>query len=172
MVREESYYYAPQGMTKVMNEGWACVTSDALVFTDQGIMTMGEIVRARAAVRAADGISTRPVYDWASFNDLATIRIRTRRGFEFRKALLPIVCCCRMDHGGGSMNWRSTIKVKIGAGPQLWANELVKLDWKTHRRVTLDDAADMADVSIDTILRFREGRNVRRGRGVGGRCPI
>jgi stage V sporulation protein R len=23
MVREESYYYAPQGMTKVMNEGWA-----------------------------------------------------------------------------------------------------------------------------------------------------
>ena len=25
IVREESYYYAPQGMTKVMNEGWAVV---------------------------------------------------------------------------------------------------------------------------------------------------
>ena len=23
IVREESYYFAPQGMTKVMNEGWA-----------------------------------------------------------------------------------------------------------------------------------------------------
>ena len=23
MVREEAYYFAPQGMTKIMNEGWA-----------------------------------------------------------------------------------------------------------------------------------------------------
>ena len=31
MVREESYYFAPQGMTKVMNEGWACVRAETLV---------------------------------------------------------------------------------------------------------------------------------------------
>ena len=40
IVREEAYYFAPQGMTKVMNEGWACLVGDSLVFTDQGLMRL------------------------------------------------------------------------------------------------------------------------------------
>ena len=40
-----SLLLAPQGMTKVMNEGWACCSvGDALVFTDRGLMPMRDIV--------------------------------------------------------------------------------------------------------------------------------
>src|SRR5215468_3288083 len=28
IVRDEAYYFAPQGMTKILNEGWACTTGD------------------------------------------------------------------------------------------------------------------------------------------------
>ena len=34
MVREEAYYFAPQAMTKVMNEGWACVVGETRVLPE------------------------------------------------------------------------------------------------------------------------------------------
>src|SRR5437764_5508054 len=37
IVREEAYYFAPQGMTKIMNEGWACLRAQSLIFTDRGV---------------------------------------------------------------------------------------------------------------------------------------
>src|SRR5580658_206670 len=55
IVREEAYYFAPQGMTKVMNEGWACVVSDSLVFTDRGLMRMKDIVDDRLSLQVGDG---------------------------------------------------------------------------------------------------------------------
>src|SRR3954451_10766686 len=54
IVREESYYFAPQGMTKVMNEGWACVVADSLVFTEHGVLRMRDIVDRRYALDVAD----------------------------------------------------------------------------------------------------------------------
>ncbi len=102
IVREESYYYAPQGMTKVMNEGWACTTFDAMVFTDRGVIRMGDIVNGRLAAEVSDGQASRKIYDWETFPDRATVRIRTRRGLELEgstthRVLLPDGAWKRLD---------------------------------------------------------------------------
>src|SRR5688572_763207 len=62
IVRSEAYYFAPQGMTKVANEGWACVSPETLVFSDQGIRTMRD-VHALDQLRVSDGSQPRQVYD-------------------------------------------------------------------------------------------------------------
>src|SRR6202050_2420253 len=33
IIRDEAYYFAPQAQTKIINEGWACLVKDSLVFT-------------------------------------------------------------------------------------------------------------------------------------------
>ena len=165
IIREESYYYAPQGMTKVMNEGWACVTSDALVFTDRGVVRMGDVVKERASVSVHDGQSRRKVYDWAQFSDRETVRVRTRRGFELEGSVTHQVMI-QPDQWKRLDQVAPGDRVLICAGRGMWAGQLVRLEWQPHRRFTLNDAADRAGVSIDTILRFREGRRVRRAEAV------
>src|SRR5437588_1576384 len=64
IIRAEAYYFAPQGQTKIINEGWACLVKDSLVFTDRGILRMGELVDGRMGVRVNDGETARHVYDW------------------------------------------------------------------------------------------------------------
>ena len=44
IIREESYYFYPQYMTKVSNEGFACVTGDTMVFTDSGMIPMQDVI--------------------------------------------------------------------------------------------------------------------------------
>lgn len=43
MLREEAYYFAPQKLTKVMNEGWAMFV-ESLIMTDEGFATADEVV--------------------------------------------------------------------------------------------------------------------------------
>jgi stage V sporulation protein R len=69
-------------MTKVLNEGWACVVGDTLVFTDRGILPMRDIVAQKLPVRVQDGKEMQRVYDWAHFVDRQTVWVRTRRGLE------------------------------------------------------------------------------------------
>jgi stage V sporulation protein R len=55
IVRDEAYYFAPQGMTKVLNEGWACLAPASLLYCAQGLVPIEEIVKQRLAteVRAS-----------------------------------------------------------------------------------------------------------------------
>jgi len=43
MIREEAYYFAPQGMTKIMNEGWASYWHSHIL-TKRGILDDSEII--------------------------------------------------------------------------------------------------------------------------------
>jgi stage V sporulation protein R len=79
IIREEAYYFAPQAMTKVMNEGWACVHPDTRVFTDQGLVTMRALVE-RGEGEVFDGEQPQHVYDHNIIPNHATVTIRTRRG--------------------------------------------------------------------------------------------
>src|SRR5207248_4745588 len=54
IVRDEAYYFAPQGMTKVINEGWACLKF-GLVPTSQGLLQIEAIVNDRLPVQVSDG---------------------------------------------------------------------------------------------------------------------
>ena len=161
MVREEAYYYAPQGMTKVMNEGWACAVAGTLVTTDAGLMTMEDLVESRRAVGVADGETCRAVYDWAKFEDRETVRVRTRRGLTLEgstthRLLLPDGTWRRLDEIAVGES------VQVTGGQNVWASEEVHLGWQPAQRMTLRQAAAQAGVSVHTVLRFRDGRSVRR----------
>ena len=51
--------------------------------------------------------------------------------------------------------------VRIGAGPNVWAEKAVALDWKPTRRFTLTDAAEVAGVDVETVIRYRNGTRSR-----------
>ncbi len=156
IVRDEAYYFAPQGMTKILNEGWACADRNSLLFTRQGCLRLGQIVEGRLAVDVSDGESLRTVYDWAKFEDRETVSIRTRRGLELEGSVTH-----RVQLPDGTWRRLDEIavgdRVRIGAGPNVWAEKYVTLEWKPERRFTLTDAAEAAGVDIETVIRYRRG---------------
>ncbi len=79
IMREEAYYFAPQRMTKIMNEGWACVVADTPVFTDAGLIPMDALV-AGDAETVSDGETARRVLDRNILEDQETITIRSAGG--------------------------------------------------------------------------------------------
>ncbi|PSP58840.1 SpoVR family protein [Halobacteriales archaeon QH_7_66_36] len=153
ILRRESYYFAPQRMTKVMNEGWACVAPDTRVFTEDGLVEMQEVVGDRPDV--SDGDTRRRVYDANVIEDHDMVRIETRRGFELtgsnnHRIRRPDGEWVRLDE----LEVGDTIEVSGGDG--CWPAEYVELDWETPEYTTLDDVAEQAGVSISTVLRYRE----------------
>jgi stage V sporulation protein R len=165
IVRDEAYYFAPQGMTKVMNEGWACADKDTLLFTDQGCLRLGDVVDQRLAVGVSDGERVRNVYDWAKFADRETVTIRTRRGFELTGSVTH-----RLQLPDGS--WRRLDELRLGdrvsltPGTNLWAKNSVSIDWSPSQRVTLEEVADRAGVDIETVIRYRRGVRARNHEGL------
>jgi stage V sporulation protein R len=161
MVRDEAYYFAPQGMTKIMNEGWACVGSATPVFTDQGVVTMAELV-ARGSGVVSDGRRRRRIYDRHVVRDCATVRLTTRRGLQIvgsanhRLLLADGVTWKRLDE----LSVGDRVAISGGAG--LWAKAERILSWKARERLTLDQVAAAAGVSVWTVLRHRAGRTVRK----------
>ncbi|HBY97474.1 MAG TPA: SpoVR family protein [Chloroflexi bacterium] len=156
IIREEAYYFVPQGMTKVMNEGWACLAAGSLIFTAQGVLRLEDLVRQKFAGRVSDGQTFRYVYDWATFDDRETVWIRTQRGLEVEGSLTH-----RVMMADGS--WRRLDEVQIGdqllltAGANQWAQECVPVDWQPQRRITLSDVATEVGVDIETVIRSPRG---------------
>src|SRR6185312_4272378 len=83
IVRTEMLYFVPQMQTKVLNEGWACLTKDALLLTEQGFLrydalherlAQGWSIKINSGQSEMDLIADRHVTRQA-----ATIRLRTRR---------------------------------------------------------------------------------------------
>ena len=159
IVRAEAYYFVPQMQTKIMNEGWACVAGDSLVATDGGMITMAELVAGDAA-RVSDGEREQAVYDRNVIRNHETVTVRTRRGLRL---------CGSTNHrvrlADGS--WRRLDEVEVGErvevarGHGLWSASNVALDWQEQRRVTLNDVAAAAGVSLATVARHRAGKRTR-----------
>ncbi len=160
IVREEAYHFAPQGMTKVLNEGWACLRDKALVYSDSGLVPISELVGRRCG-RVSDGERPRRVYDSHRIRDHATVKLRTRRGLclegsnTHRVLLADGNTWRRLDQ----LSVRDRIAVGGGAG--LWPREPVALSWQpAPRRIGLVDVAARAGVSYWTVLRHMAGRRV------------
>ncbi len=136
IVRDEAYYFAPQGQTKILNEGWACLAMNTMVYTDIGILKMGDLVAGNGS-RVSDGAKERRVYDHHVIRDHETITIKTRRGLSLtgstnHRVLLP-----------DGITWKRldglTIgdKVGISGGVGLWSTREVELDWELGYKVAL-----------------------------------
>jgi stage V sporulation protein R len=160
VVRTEAYYFIPQMQTKVMNEGWACLAKDSLVFTDAGIIEMGALVSGGAKV-VSDGENRRGVYDRNVIKNHATVSVVTRRGLrlqgsENHRVMLPDGSWSRLDALALGN------KVRISGGADLWASEEVALDWRETTRMGLAEVALASGVSAHTVWRARSGARTRR----------
>jgi stage V sporulation protein R len=156
IIRAEAYYFAPQGMTKIMNEGWACARGDTLVFTDKGLIRLDEIVNERNKVMVSDGDGLQRVYDWAKFEDHETVWLKTKRGYEIEgsvthRLMLKDGSWRRMDeiHLGDS--------VRVSGGCNQWATDYVQVSWQPEQRLTLEKVAELANVHLSTVIRYRDG---------------
>lgn len=142
IVRDEAYYFAPQGMTKVLNEGWACLAPASLLYCAQGLVPIEEIVRRRMAIEVSDGDSPQTIYAWAHFTDYPTITLRTRRGLKLEgsinhRLLLPDGRWCRLDQ------LRPGDRVTISGGQRLWPQACVHLHWPLFVAVGSADAVQI-----------------------------
>lgn len=161
IIREEAYYFAPQRQTKIMNEGWACAVGNTLVSTNLGLLRLDEIVENRLPVWVSDGKTEQQVYDWAKFEDRATIRLTTRRGFVLEGSMTHRV---RLAHGA----WKRLDElqpgdaVEVACGIDQWPAALQPIYWTPIRRTTLQTVADTVGVNISTVIRHREQRVVSR----------
>ena len=152
MLRRETYYFAPQKMTKVMNEGWACVAPDTLVFTTDGLVPMRDVVDQQPDV--SDGETSREVYDANIIPDHDTVTVQTRRGFELtgsdnhriRKPDGEWIRLDELDVGD---------EIAVSGGADTWPDQRVPVEWTTSEYTSLNDVAEDAGVSVWTVLRYR-----------------
>lgn len=161
IIREESYYFVPQKQTKVLNEGWACAKGDTLVYTDQGLLRLDEIVKGRLPVLVSDGKTYRKVYDWAHFSGRKSLRVRTRRGFEIEgtrthRLLLADGRWCRL----GALKVGDRVCLASGLGQ--WGRDYVPVNWERVPRLTLEEVARQAGVDLSTVIRYRKGSHRTR----------
>ncbi|HMQ30276.1 MAG TPA: SpoVR family protein [Chloroflexaceae bacterium] len=158
IVRDEAYYFAPQGMTKILNEGWACLTGKQRIWTHRGFLTISEVATKRLDTFVSDGEQRQQVYDWACFKDYQTVSVRTRRGYTLEgsvnhRVMLPDGSWRRLDE----LEVGAT--VKLSGGQRLWAQEYVQLNWRPQPALSLAAIAAEAEVSVEHVRRFRQGQH-------------
>jgi stage V sporulation protein R len=165
IIRREAYYFAPQAMTKIMNEGWACVAADTPVFTEAGMIPMADLVAGDAG-RVYDGERQQQVYDCNIIRDHETVTLETRRGLVLTGSNNHRVLLADGE------TWKRLDELAVGdelrvsGGGDVWPRHQIELDWTPARRVTLDEVADNAGVSVWTVLRHRAGRPTRSGAAI------
>lgn len=165
IVRDEALYFAPQAMTKIMNEGWACLAGDSLVFSGRGLIPMRQLVLDDVRT-VSDGARARRIDDRHVIRDHETRRVRTRRGLTIRGSTTHRVLLADGLTWSRLDELRPGDRLSIGGGNGLWPHAEVALSWKPRVRLTLGDAAQTAGVSPWTVLRHRAGRRVRDGQAL------
>jgi stage V sporulation protein R len=166
IIREEALYFTPQMQTKIMNEGWACVAATTRIYSGNGLISMAELV-AGASQLVSDGAVGRHVYDRNIIRDHATVKMRTRRGFELEGSNNHRVMLADGE------SWKRLDELVIGdrllvtGGAGLWPTELVPLSWRPSTVPTLEDVAADAGVSVWTVIRHRAGKTTREAEAIG-----
>ncbi|RZH67449.1 SpoVR family protein [Natrinema altunense] len=163
MMRAEAYYFAAQKMTKVMNEGWACVDPKTPIFTTDGLVPMREVVDNHTTV--SDGETTRNVYDANIIPDHDTVTIETRRGFELtgsnnHRIRLPDGSWSRLDELSVGD------EIDVSGGNDTWSSTYADLEWEPPENVTLNDVAEEAGVSVWTVMRYRRVGRARKAEAI------
>ncbi len=161
IVRDEAYYFAPQGMTKIMNEGWACIGYHSYIFTEQGMVEMGALVKDEVAGVVFDGEQEQRVYDRNIIYDHETITLTTRRGLSLlgsnnhRVQLADRQTWKRLDE------LNAGDRIAISGGGDHWPTEEQRVHWIEPYRTTLADVAATAGTSTWTVLRHRAGKSTQ-----------
>ena len=162
IVRTEMLYFVPQMQTKVMNEGWACLTGNSLVLTERGLvrydalhtlLAQGEAVKVGSGHGEQDKIADRHIR-----RNAPTIRLRTRRGLVLEGA---------EEHklSIGPDKWIALKDVRVGqriplsVGDNIWPEQLVPVSSPVKIVApTVEDVALAAEVGVHTVYRSPGGK--------------
>ncbi len=157
VVRDEAYYFAPQAMTKVMNEGWACLRNCSLIFTDRGLITMEDLVKNESSNVVFDGVTQQRVYDRNIIPDHATVKVTTRRGLVIEGSNNHRVLA------SDRTTWKRLDELAVGdsisisGGGGLWGRDQVPIHWIEPYRVSHADVAAAAGVFTSDVARYMVG---------------
>jgi len=158
IVHEEAYYFAPQKMTKIMNEGWACVAPDTRVATEDGLLRMDDVVDSEPSV--SDGSTVRDVLGSNVIEDHDTVTIETNRGFTLRGSDNH-----RIRRPDGSWVELGDLsvgdRVEIVGGTDVWSDEHVDIEWTNpESETTLDDVAEYGGFSRSAVYEYRNDGSI------------
>jgi stage V sporulation protein R len=150
MLYDESMYFAPQRLTKTINEGWACAARNTRIPTDAGILTIGEIVDKKMSVNVFDGENIRPITNWFVFPNRDVYKIITRRGYVFEGSnthrILNIDDWIRLDQ------LKINHKVKISYS-DIWNDKVQKLDYEpSGSRIELSEVCAQANITRNQLF--------------------
>jgi stage V sporulation protein R len=159
MLHQEMEYFVPQMQTKIMNEGWACATRDALLLTEKGFIYFDELYEKGNKINVASGGKgeINAITDFHKEEKVPTIRIQTRRGFTIEGALKH-----RVLLADGSWAYLRDVKVgnriAIECGSNVWTEEKQSLPFFSSNPSTrLTDLASISGVSTSTVHRYLKG---------------
>jgi spore cortex formation protein SpoVR/YcgB (stage V sporulation) len=157
IVRKVAQYFYPQRQTQVMNEGWACVTGDTLVVTNEGLMPAQELVDTQFGGTVEDG---NRVVNWFTHPKKPRIRVQTRHGY--------------LLHGGADHKilvgerWielrslRVGDRVEIRRGQGVFAAHEATIDYDTASRPRLAEVCALHGLSMHTFLKWQSGNRQLR----------
>ncbi len=163
MIHEEMEYFIPQMQTKTLNEGWACMTSDALLPTEGGFIFFDELYEQSKRIGVASGGSeaTNRITDFHKEERVPTLRVRTRRGlaiegtFKHRVLLADGTWAHLEDIKVGD-------KISIEAGNNVWSQAYQPLDYAPLRPTgTVRDVAAVAGISQWSVYNYLGGHRPR-----------
>ena len=165
MIHEEMEYFIPQMQTKTMNEGWACAVSSTLLATENGFINLGELYDAHQKIRVASGGNGELnwITDFHKEENVSTVRIKTRRGFEIEGALKH-----RVQLANGGWAYLNEIKVgdkvKLAHNTNVWAEIAPKVNYAPLApSVSMSEIAAQSAVSVWTVNRHLKGKFTLQG---------
>ena len=161
MLYDEALYFAPQRMTKVMNEGWACLASESLICTQNGIFNLEDIVSNELNSNIWDGENNQKITDWYFHESKNRVKITTKHGYEL---------CGSDNHRIWDRNkdWKQLGALNIGdaihidKGSNLWAKDFVDITWKPTERINIKRICDDCGISEWTYYDYKKNSRVRR----------
>lgn len=134
MLYDESMYFAPQRLTKTINEGFACVSPDTLISTKIGMLSAKEIVEKNIRSEIFDGEGNRSISNWFKFDNRNLISVETNRGYKLTGSENHRIL-------NEQLNWIRLDEVKVGdkikiKSNNIWSNSLYEINYKVKERIT------------------------------------
>jgi stage V sporulation protein R len=156
--RDEGQYFWPQIQTKVMNEGWACVTGDTLIDTIDGLVTAKSLVEGRTG-KVFDGTKYQDLIEWHHNPRTERIKITTDKGYVIHGSKNHRIWT------GSEWKYLSDIKLldelPINKGNSTWGGEYQNVENPVQFRMEIGDICELHGVSYRQVRRYVNGKPTR-----------
>jgi len=158
VIREEGQYFWPQIQTKISNEGWACVTGDTLIDTENGLITAKELVEQRKGM-VFDGNKYQNLVDWHYNPSTDRVKITTSRGYTIHGSTKHRIWT------GFEWKYLTDIKIddeiKLAIGDNKWSNKYQQIKQCIFQKESIKNLCEKFSISESQINGHRSGRKTK-----------